>query len=122
MDELKQAAERCQGFALPGWFDPENASVECVADLFTLARAYLAEHDETAVTLDLLKACLFEEIYTGCFTLRNVSGMALTCTFNLDWTYTDINDRDASLPAPKTLGRLRTLCRALGIGLNEPPT
>jgi hypothetical protein len=41
-DDVTKAAERCQDFAGPGWLDLENASPECLADLLTLARAYLA--------------------------------------------------------------------------------
>lgn len=44
-DDVRAAAERCRGFADPGWVYLDEMSVGCRADLLTLARAYLAPID-----------------------------------------------------------------------------
>ena len=43
-NDLQTAIERCRDFVGPGWVDVENASIECVADLLVLARAYLRDN------------------------------------------------------------------------------
>lgn len=61
-DELRAAADRCRGLEGPGWVDVENAPPECVADLLTLARGWLAEHpadDSEPVTMTWLESVGF---------------------------------------------------------------
>lgn len=126
-DDVLAAAERCRGLAGPGWVDVAEASPECVADLLTLARAYLAANpadDATAVDETWLRAVGWQTSpgSSAWVHTRLAGGLAVHLRLTLDeCRLYDASAKWVAIPVPATRGHVRRLCAALGVPLTEGP-
>lgn len=110
-NDVKEAMERVKS----------GPAVATMADFAILARAYLAENDETEITYDWLRSVGFQDDDERPYLWIN-SGWERTPDFDLeawndgDWTVSDA-DNTLKLIPPKTRGDVIRLCAALGIPL-----
>ena len=120
-DDLR-AAERLRGLVGCTAIDFENASRDCVADMWLLSSAYLAEHpadDGEAHDPPWLIAVGFAQPqggFPGTLQLGNLRHSTLSRAWFL---VRPCLERIPTVLQPKTRGDVRRLAAALGITLKE---